>query len=254
MRIARLWLVAVVCAAAAAAAPLKATQPAPAALPSYADPGISPDGREIAFVSAGDIWTVPGGGGEARLLVAHRAAESRPLYAPDGRRLAFVSTRTGGGDIYILDFSSGAMRRLTFDDGLEQLDGWSRDGQWIYFSSTSRDVAGMNDIFRVRATGGTPMAVTGDRYVNEFAGAISPDGRTLAFSARGNSSGQWWRRGHSHLDMSELWTLAIDGDGTPGPYTQLTERNGKSSWPMWSADGRTLYFMSDRDGAAPTAS
>jgi len=219
------------------------------AAPSYAEPGISPDGREIAFVSAGDIWTVPAGGGEARLLVAHRAAESRPLYASDGRRLAFVSHRTGGGDIYILDFASGAVRRLTFDDGLEQLDGWSRDGQWIYFSSTSRDIAGMNDVYRVRATGGTPMAVTDDRYVNEFSGAISPDGRTLAFSARGSSSAQWWRRGHSHLDMSELWTIAIDGDGRAGGYTQLTGRDGKASWPMWSADGRTLFFMSDRDGA-----
>lgn len=233
------------CVMAAAAGSLSARQPAVAAAPSYAEPGISPDGREIAFVSAGDIWTVPSTGGEARLLVAHPAAESRPLYAPDGRRLAFVSTRTGGGDIYILDFATGAIRRLTFDDGLQQLDGWSRDGQWIYFSSNVRDIAGMNDVFRVRATGGTPMAVTDDRYVNEFSGAISPDGKTLAFSARGNSSSQWWRRGHSHLDMSELWTRSLDG----GTYTQLTERNGKSSWPMWSADGRTLFFMSDRDGA-----
>ena len=247
MKIARFWPVVMVGALMAGAS--VGAQPEPAAQPSFAEPGLSPDGREIAFVSAGDIWTVPAGGGEARLLVAHGAAESRPVYAPDGRRLAFVSTRTGGGDIYILDFASGAMRRLTFDDGLEQLDGWSRDGQWIYFSSTSRDIAGMNDIYRVRATGGTPMAVSDDRYLNEFSGAISPDGRTLAFSARGNSSGQWWRRGHSHLDMSELWTLSLGNDGAAGTYTQLTERTGKSSWPMWSADGRTLYFMSDRDGA-----
>ena len=230
---------------------MSSTGDSPAPLPSFAEPGISPDGREIAFVSAGDIWTVPAEGGEARLLVAHEAYESRPLYAPEGRRLAFVSKRTGGGDIYILDFGTGALRRLTFDDGLEQLDGWSRDGQWIYFSSTSRDISGMNDIYRVRATGGTPMTVSDDRYVNEFSAAVSPDGRTLAFSARGSSSGQWWRRGHSHLDMSELWTMALDGDAAKGrpAYTQLTARNGKSSWPMWSADGGSLFFMSDRDGA-----
>lgn len=37
----------------------------PAAVPSFATPGISPDGSEIAFVNGGDIWTVPGSGGEA---------------------------------------------------------------------------------------------------------------------------------------------------------------------------------------------
>src|SRR3954466_602569 len=55
-----------------------------APLASFAEPAISPDGAEIAFVSAGDVWTVPSTGGEARLLVSHSATESRPLYSPDG--------------------------------------------------------------------------------------------------------------------------------------------------------------------------
>src|SRR5204863_10176824 len=65
------------------------------AKPSFAEPALSPDRSEIAFVSGGDIWTVPAAGGEARLLVSHAATESRPLYSPDGKRLAFVSTRSG---------------------------------------------------------------------------------------------------------------------------------------------------------------
>ena len=77
-----------------------------------------PDGSEIAFVSGGDIWTVPSAGGEARLLVSHAATESRPVYSPDKTQLAFVSTRTGGGDIYVLTFATGDVRRVTFDDGL----------------------------------------------------------------------------------------------------------------------------------------
>src|SRR5436190_15797280 len=80
---------------------------------SFAEPGISPDGKEIAFVSGGDIWTVPASGGDARLLVAHDATESRPLFSPDGRMLAFVSTRTGGGDIYVLSIDTGTLRRVT---------------------------------------------------------------------------------------------------------------------------------------------
>ena len=75
---------------------------------SYAEPGISPDGREIAFSSGGDIWSAPAAGGEARLLVADAAYDRRPLFSPDGRHLAFVSSRTGGGDIYALTFATGA--------------------------------------------------------------------------------------------------------------------------------------------------
>lgn len=73
--------------------------------PSFAEPAISPDNSEIAFVSGDDIWTASLNGGEARLLVSDAAEESRPLYSPDGKRLAFVSDRTGNGDIYVLTFA-----------------------------------------------------------------------------------------------------------------------------------------------------
>lgn len=228
----------------AAAGPL-VSQGASAARPSFAEPALSADGAEVAFVSGGDIWTVPLQGGQARLLVSHPANEQRPLYSPDGRRLAFVSTRTGNGDLYVLDFATGETRRVTHDDGFDQLDGWSRDGRWLYFSSSSRDISGMNDLFRVGAEGGTPMQVSADRYTNEYQAAEAPDG-TLAFAARGISSAQWWRRGSSHLDESEIWLLR---PGAQGRYEQVTPRGARESWPMWGPDGRTLFYVSDRGGA-----
>ena len=126
------------------------------AKPSLQTPALSPDGKEIAFASGGDIWTAPAAGGEARLLIANAADDARPLYSPDGAKLAFVSTRTGLGDIYVLTLATGDLARLTFSDSLSNLDGWSRDGQWIYFTSNTTDVPGQSDILRVRATGGTP--------------------------------------------------------------------------------------------------
>src|SRR5687768_6072190 len=111
------------------------------ARPYFTEPSLSPDRKEIAFVSGGDIWTVPAEGGTAQLLVSHPANESKPLFSPDGKKLAFGSNRTGNGDIYILDLASGEVRRLTFDDGNEQLDAWSRDNASVYFSSNSRDIA-----------------------------------------------------------------------------------------------------------------
>src|SRR6266545_1050669 len=224
------------------------TEPVPK--PAFAEPGISPDGAEIAFVSGGDIWTVPTTGGEARLLISNAANDSRPMYSPDRKQLAFVSMRTGGGDIYVLTFASGDVRRVTFDDGAEQLDGWSRDGKWLYFFSSAHDLAnGINDVYRVSPEGGTPMAISADRYANEFFSAISPDGKTLAMSARGTASGQWWRHGHSHLDEAEIWLRDLTAPDAPSAYRSITNGGAKDLWPMWAADGRSLFFVSDRSGA-----
>src|SRR5215207_5725307 len=212
--------------------------------PYFYEPAISPDRREIAFVSGGDVWTAPAEGGEARLLVSHPATELRPLYSPDGRQLAFISTRTGNGDIYVLDFASGELRRVTFDDGGEQLDAWSADGRWLYYSSTARDIGGSNDLYRVAAAGGTPMQVSADRYANEWAAAPGPDNSTLAFVGRG--FGQWWRHGRAHIDESVLMLMR---EHSTSKYEPLTDGGAKEVWPMWGDGGKSLYYMSDRGGA-----
>src|SRR5262249_20412632 len=111
--------------------------------------------------------------------------------------------------------------------------------------STSHDIAGLNDVFRVSADGGTPMEVAGDRYTNEFFSAPSPDGSTLAISARSITSSQWWRKGDSHLDQAEIWLVR---DGDKPRYEALTNGGAREMWPMWSADGKSLYFISDRNG------
>ena len=226
---------------------VKTPQPI-AAKAALSEPTLSPDAREIAFVAGGDIWTVPVEGGIARLLVAHGATESRPLYSPDGQQLAFISMRTGNGDIYVLNFATGVLQRRTYDDGRDQLDAWSRDGQWLYFSSSAGDVAGMNDIWRVRSEGGQPMQVAADRYATEYWSSPSPDNKTLAITARGTVSGQWWRHGHSHLDESELWLVHHIDAGVP-TYERLGQAGGaKDAWPQFAPDGQSVYYMSDRDG------
>jgi Tol biopolymer transport system component len=139
------------CLALLLLAPVAGLSAQPAHKPSLSQPALSPDGREIAFVSGGDIWTVPAEGGEAHLLVSNPATESRPLYSPDGTRLAFVSTRTGNGDIYVLTLATGELTRITWADASEDLDGWSADGHWLYFTSDADDIARTTDVFRVSA-------------------------------------------------------------------------------------------------------
>jgi Tol biopolymer transport system component len=210
--------------------------------PYLTEPSFSPDRKEIVFVSGGDIWSVAFSGGMAQMLVSHPATESRPMFSPDGKKMAFGSNRTGNGDIYVLNLETNSLKRITFDDTNDVLDAWSRDGNWLYFSSTSKDIAGMNDIFRVSANGGTPMPVSNDRYTNEFFSAPAPDGSSFAFTARGIANGQWWRRGRSHIDESEIWLKKGES------YEQLTQRGAKQLWTMWSPDGRQIYYVSDRSG------
>ena len=215
------------------------------AQPYFTEPALSPDGSEIAFVSGGDIWTVAAAGGEAHLMVSHPATESRPLFSPDGRRLAFGSARTGSGDIYVLTIDTGDLKRLTFDDSNDQLDAWSEDGRWIYFSSNSRDNGG-TDVFRVSVDGGTPMQIVADQYTTEYFSAPKRDGSAVAFTGHGFGGSQWWRKGHSHIDESEIWLMRF---GAQPSYEQLSEGGAKEVWPMWGKDDRTIFYVSDRSGA-----
>ncbi len=214
------------------------------ALPSLAEPSLSPDGSEIAFASGGDLWTAPAAGGQARLLVTDPATESRPLYSPDGKSLAFVSTRSGVANIYILTLATGEVRRLTYGDSAEGLDGWSRDGQWIYFTSGINDVGRQGDIFRVAASGGTPLEVSREQFLAEFESAPSPDGKSIALMAKGLSNSQWWRNGGAHIDETELWLKPIDG----GAYRKLLPEGAKHAWPMWTPDGKAILYMSNEGG------
>src|SRR2546425_4885037 len=104
----------------------------------------------------------------------------------------------------------------------------------------------MNDIFRVSVEGGTPMQVSADRYTTEYFSAPSPDGSALAFTGHGLGSGQWWRKGHSHIDESEIWLMRF---GPAAHYERISEGGAKEMWPMWSKDGRGIYYVSDRSGS-----
>lgn len=213
---------------------------------ALAEPAISPDRSEIAFVAGGDLWTAPASGGVARLLVSSDATSSRPMYSPDGKQLAFESTRAGHADLSVLDFADTTIRRITHDDGFANLDGWSRDGSTLYFDSVSHQIGYATAIMRVPARGGTPTMLFRERFVASSQAAPQPGSEAVAFVDGGFP--QWWRRGHSHIDESALALYRPGPDGTPH-LERASEGNAVEHWPMWSADGRTLYYVSDRSGA-----
>jgi Tol biopolymer transport system component/C-terminal processing protease CtpA/Prc len=213
------------------------------AAPTFAEPTVSPDHAEIAFVSGGDVWSVPSAGGTARLLAATGGAAHRPLFSPDGKRLAFVSSQPGAAGLYVLTLDGGTLRRLTHDDQLPEPSAWSADGRFVYFSSPSHNIAYDDDVYRVAVEGGTPMRLLHEDYVIASAPAPSPDGASIAYVRNGFT--QWWRRGHSHMDESEI-VVAHPGART---FETVVAGAAKNLWPMWAPDGRTLYFASDRGGS-----
>src|SRR5216684_8860220 len=58
-------------------------------------PALSPDGKSLAFVYRGDIWTAPVKGGRATSLTSHIETDAYPLFSPDGKWIAFASRRNG---------------------------------------------------------------------------------------------------------------------------------------------------------------
>ncbi|HEY6235679.1 MAG TPA: hypothetical protein VIW69_11305, partial [Candidatus Elarobacter sp.] len=211
--------------------------------PTFAEPSVSPDHAEIAFVSGGDVWSVPSSGGTARLLAATGGTAHRPLFSPDGKRLAFVSAQPGASGVYVLTLDGGTLRRVTHDDQPSELSAWSADGRFVYFSSASHNIASTTDVYRVAVEGGTPMRVLHEEYVPESAAAPSPDGAAIAFVRNGFP--QWWRRGHSHMDESEI----VVAHPSARSFDTVVSGASKNLWPMWAPDGRTLYFVSDRGGS-----
>lgn len=238
------WMPGKACASLLCAAVLSALaiRPAAAAEVVFARHlALAPDGGTLAFCWAGDIWTVPSGGGAATRLTVHPANDRCPVWSRDGTRLAFASDRHGADNVFVMNRDGSALRRLTFSDRDEIPTDWSLDGTWVYFHSRREgDVSREPRLFRVPAAGGQSWRVV------DCHGAslrFSPDGARFAF-VRGATL--WGRRGYRGSAASDVWIHNLADDS----FTQLTDFDGPDRDPQWDADGRTLYFLSERSGNA----
>jgi dipeptidyl aminopeptidase/acylaminoacyl peptidase len=148
---------------------------------------ISPDGREIAFVSnsdaAGndenlDVYAVPASGGAARNLTADNpASDEEPRYSPDGRYLAYTKQTIKGfyGDtkqLILLDRKGAAPRRLA-EDWDRSISGmvWAPDSKSLY---APIDDAATQRIYRFDVAKGTRRALTTSSSFRELAIAGKP--------------------------------------------------------------------------------
>jgi TolB protein len=120
-------------------------------------PGISADGRQIAFSSKRDgnpeIYLMSADGSGQRRLTSHPAIDYGPAFSPDGRRIAFVTDRHGNDELYLCHLETGREYRLTRSRTDDFFPRFSPDGQEIFWIS---DRGGSYAIWRMALGGKEP--------------------------------------------------------------------------------------------------
>ncbi len=212
--------------------------------------------------------------GAARLAIEGRQTFHAPAVSPDGRRLAVDVVSAEGRDVWILDLDQGTLERATFDrDGHDAV--WTPDGRHITYATFQSGVLGIRrarpgssepaeslfaslglnhsgywlpdgsglvavatdlnpgsaqDIGIVRNGGRGPLEPLVATQFRENYPAISPDGRWLVFVS--DQSGE-----------TRVYTRPISGDGS-----QVQVSLGAASEPVWSRDGREIFFRGIGEG------
>ncbi len=216
------------------------------------DAAISPDGQKIAFTYKGDIWTVPAAGGNAtRITMTDQYYEASPVWSPDSRSLAFRSNRAGSFDVYITDANGGEVRRLTFDSGAETPEAFTPDGKSLLFSAFKTPTAEtaafpssrLTQLYSVPVEGGRPMLVSATPVLYPV---FSPVNKNILYYQDIKGFEDQWRKHHTSSDTRDVWMFDLKS----GKHVNLTERGGEDRNPVISPDGKTLYFLSERNGGS----
>ena len=202
---------------------------------------------EVVFSYAGDLWTVPIQGGEARRLTSHIGYEMLARYSPDGKTIAFTGEYDGNREVYSIPAGGGEPVRLTYTatNGRDDLGdrmgpnnmvlAWSPDGKKIVFRNRTGDgFEGL--LWTIGPEGGMPRQIP---LPEGGWCSYSPDGSQLAYNRvmREFRTWKYYRGGMA----DDIW---IYNPGQ-GKVTNITNNDAQDIFPMWV--GEEIYFASDRD-------
>ena len=205
---------------------------------------ISPDGKTVAFAYRGDIFTVSSYGGTARQLTSNASYDSYPVWSPDGRHIAFASDREGSIDVWVTDADGGEPKRLTTNSGNEYPLRWLNDTTVMFKSAdmpTAKSIVfpsgGFPQVYTVGIGGGRPRlfsALTMDAV------DVNASGDVLYIDRKGYEDE--WRKHHHSAITRDVWLKRGES------YTKLTTFEGEDRDPVWAADGKSFYYLSEQDG------
>jgi TolB protein len=210
--------------------------------PTFDDsPALSPDSRQIAFLTARhdpnpqfpdlkyELYVMDIDGSNLRRLTTTEAAEDHPAWSPDGNWISFDADYDGDGsyEIYQIQPDGSNLTRLTSGAYNDQFADWAPDGKQIAFAS---DRNGNWDLFVMDADGSNQQAITSSPNWELFP-AWSPDGSRIAFNGLVPRSRN-----------TDIFLVNADGSDT----LQLTNSPGFDENPAWSPDGSQIAFQTQQ--------
>ena len=206
-------------------------------------PAISPDGKTIAFSYQGDIFTVPSSGGTAKQITSNAAFDSYPVWSPDGNHIAFASNREGSIDVWVMDANGGIPKRVTTNSGSEYPLRW-KDNYTIMFKASIMPTAksiifagSYPQVYTVGMDGGRPKLFSD---ITMDALDINASGDVIYIDRKGYEDE--WRKHHRSPITRDVWLKSGDS------FRKLTTFDGEDRDPVWSADGKSFYYLSEQSG------
>src|SRR6185436_19394325 len=196
---------------------------------NYSDLVLSQDGRRAAihiWDQDNDIWVADLIRGGLTRITFTKEEEETPVWSPDGKEVAYaVATTDGKRGVFTrpADGSASAKERLVWQDANHfHVNGWSLDRRTILVEV--RRVAN-NDIIAVDVETGTAKDLLASPYP-EYNARLSHDGKWLAYVSE--ESGR-----------AEVYVQPYPGLNARVPVSTAGGRE-----PVWSRDGRKLFFRS----------
>ena len=205
------------------------------------------NGRDVVFTYAGDLYTAPLQGGEAKRLTSHVGYEMFARYSPDGQTIAFTGEYDGNREVYLMPASGGEPQRLTYTstNGRDDLGDrmgpnnivvtWTNDGsQVLYRNRIGEGFAGQ--LWKVSAEGGMPEQLP---LPEGGWASFSPDGSRMAYNRvmREFRTWKYYRGGMA----DDIWIY----DPQQQRVENITDNVAQDIMPMWIGD--EIFFLSDRD-------